>query len=530
LATHLSRINGAPRTLCVTLRVAAANVTATYEKIETGRDASVLHAADFLRRFWLQVLATSAGLLIPCFWHRRIEAGDLASHVYNAWLAQLIERGQAPGLYLARQWNNVLFDLLLLRFGKLFGLAAAQKIVVPICVLIFFWGAFALIAAVARRPPWFLLPCLAMLAYGWTFNVGFFNYYLSLGLGFFATAIVWSGQSRELFLATLLACLVLIAHPQGFVWLAGCVAYVVLWRLLPGRWKLAVPGAAVLGVVVARLYLMTHYESFGVWDTFGPGIYNGSDQLALYGTRYYILSGVALLFGVVCFAADRLRRDRAQGSWGAMRLTLELHWFVVFAIYVLPDVLRVPLYSGWVGALALRLTTAAAVMGLCVLALMQPRKWHAAGFAIIAIVFFAFLYQDTATLNRMEAQIERLIDSRVPAGGRVTATIWPPSDSRLPYIVHMVDRACVGKCFSFQNYEPPSRQFRVRVAEGGSPLNTDDSNASQQMETGEYVVQPGDLPMTQIYQCDVHDLTRLCVRQLASGEPNGRIGYHPPRD
>src|ERR1700674_1417639 len=194
--------------------------------METDRDASALKAAtDFLRRFWLRALAISAGLLIPCFWHRRIEAGDLASHVYNAWLAQLIERGQAPGLYLARQWNNVLFDLLLLKFENLFGLSVAQKIVVPLCVLIFFWGAFALLAAVARRPPWFLLPCLLMLAYGWTFNVGFFNYYLSLGLGFFATALVWSGQGRELILAVVLAGLVLIAHPQGFAWLVGCAGY-----------------------------------------------------------------------------------------------------------------------------------------------------------------------------------------------------------------------------------------------------------------------------------------------------------------
>jgi hypothetical protein len=499
--------------------------------METDRDAPALEATtDFLRRFRLQALAISAGLLIPCFWHRRIEAGDLASHVYNAWLAQLIQRGQAPGLCVARQWNNVLFDLLLLKFGNLFGLSVAQKIVVPLCVLIFFWGAFALIAAVSRRPPWSLLTCLMMLAYGWTFNVGFFNYYLSLGLGFFATALVWRGQGRELILAAMLAGLVLIAHPQGFAWLAGCVGYVALWRLLPGRWKLAVPGAAVLVLVLARLYLMRHYESFGVWETFGPGIYNGSDQLALYGMRYCILSGIALSFGVGCFVADRLRRDRAPESWAAMRLPLELHWFVVLAVYVLPDVLRVPLYSGWVGALALRLTTVAAVMGLCVLALMQSRKWHTAGFTIIAVVFFTFLYQDTAILNRMEAQIERLIATSVPAGGRVTATIWAPPESRLPYIVHMVDRACVGKCFSFQNYEPPSRQFRLRVSEGGSPLNTDDSNASQQMEAGEYVVRPGDLPMAQLYQCDENDLTRLCVRQLAAGETNGRIGYHPPRD
>jgi hypothetical protein len=43
-------------------------------------------------------------------------------------------------------------------------------------------------------------------------------------------------------------------------------------------------------------------------------------------------------------------------------------------------------------------------------------------------------------------------------------------------------------------------------------------------------VQPEDLPMAEIYQCDDHDLTQLCIRQLSAGEANGRIGYHPPRE
>src|SRR5712672_4222573 len=109
--------------------------------METAQQTSCLVAAGrFLRAYWLRSTLISITLLAPCFWHRRIEAGDLGSHVYNAWLAQLIERGQAPGLYLARQWNNVLFDLLLLKLGNLFGFAVAQKIGVSLCVLIFFWG------------------------------------------------------------------------------------------------------------------------------------------------------------------------------------------------------------------------------------------------------------------------------------------------------------------------------------------------------------------------------------------------------
>jgi hypothetical protein len=502
--------------------------------METEQQTSCLMtAARFLREYWFRSTLISLALLIPCFWHRRIEAGDLGSHVYNAWLGQLIEKGQAPGLYFASQWNNVLFDLLLLKCGNAFGLAAAEKIVVALCVLVFSWGLFALLAAATRRAPWSLLPCLGMLSYGWTFNMGFFNYYLSIGLGFFVLAIFWRKEKERATWADVaasmaLAILALAAHPQGFVWLVGCLGYVFLWRILPGWWKLAVPGAAAVAMIAARLYLSHRYESFAVWDSFGPGIYIGADQIALYGTRYWVLSVIALLFGIVCFVIDRIERRRESELWFALRLPLELYCIVVFATYVLPDVVRIPLYAGWIGALAARLTTVSAALGLCVLAFMRPRKWHVIGFGAIATVFFAFLYQDTATLNRMEAQIERLVAS-LPSGERVTASIWAPPDSRVPYIRHMADRACIGRCFSFQDYEPASKQFRVRVEEG-SPVAVDDSDTSQEMEAGEYVVHPSDLPMAHIYQCNAKDLTQLCIRQLAAGETNGRIGYRPPQD
>src|SRR5437879_12021355 len=142
---------------------------------------ALTRAVRFVKARWLLMTATSAALLLPCFWHKRIEAGDLASHTYNAWLAQLIERGQAPGLYLSSQRTNILLDMALVCLGSALSLAVAEKIVVSACVLIFFWGSFALIAAASRRPPWFLVPAIAMIAYGWTFQAGFMNYYLSLG-------------------------------------------------------------------------------------------------------------------------------------------------------------------------------------------------------------------------------------------------------------------------------------------------------------------------------------------------------------
>jgi len=64
-----------------------------------------------LERFFagrLVVLAISALLLAPCYWQPRIQAGDLSSHIYNSWLAQLIESGRAQGLVVAPQTTNVL--------------------------------------------------------------------------------------------------------------------------------------------------------------------------------------------------------------------------------------------------------------------------------------------------------------------------------------------------------------------------------------------------------------------------------------
>ena len=100
---------------------------------------------------WIRLLSISALILVPCFWHPHIEAGDLGSHIYNAWLAQLIEHGQAPGLRIAYPSTNILFDSLLSGLAKVFGLHAAEILSVAIAVLIFFWETFALVAAASKR-------------------------------------------------------------------------------------------------------------------------------------------------------------------------------------------------------------------------------------------------------------------------------------------------------------------------------------------------------------------------------------------
>ncbi len=215
------------------------------QEVSGGADASALAAAaHFAQAYWTMVCVFSAILLIPCFWRRRIAAGDLASHTYNAWLAQLVERGQAPGLWIARQWNNIFFDILLLRLGNLVGLNFAEKIAVCFAVLLFFWGAFALVVAMTRRIPWFLVPCLMIFTYGWTFQMGFLNYYISLGLAFFGMALAERGRGWQLSMLLVLVPLTWIAHPLGVVLLIGGSAYLILAKRLAQRHPWLPLGAA----------------------------------------------------------------------------------------------------------------------------------------------------------------------------------------------------------------------------------------------------------------------------------------------
>jgi len=170
-----------------------------------------------------------------------------------------------------------------------------------------------------------------------------------------------------------------------------------------------------------------------------------------------------------------------------------------------------------------RLTSVSAAVFCCLLGVMRPRKWHLIGFAAIAAAFFTFLYQDTATINRIEEQAERL-ERTLPPNQRVLATILPLPGSRIS-IQHIADRACIGYCFSYGNYEPGSAEFRIHAL-SGNPYVMSSFDAVPDMEDGTYEVQPEDLPAYQLYQCSSSGKD-LCIRPLEAGEENNRLGIEP---
>ncbi len=477
-----------------------------------------------IRRQWLKFLCVSVILLAPCFWHRRIEAGDLGSHLYNAWLVQWIHHGEAPGVWIASQGNNVLFDFLLSSLTSLFGFSAGEKLAVSACVLIFFWGAFALVCAAARRVPWFLLPCVAMIAYGWTFHAGFFNYYIALGLSFLALAIFWRGKGWERLIPLALVPLILLAHPLGIVWLFAAAGYIWIAGSVSRRYHIPLLIAAAGLLFMLRSYLGHHYPT---GNPVSPRyLINGADQFILFGTRYFFLALAAPLFGLAAFVRDAVRRRRDPEYWAQLAIPLQLYVLVELGVILLPASIYSPHYGSEIGLLLERLSLISATLGCCILGVIEARKWHVAGFAAIAAVFFLFVHQDERTLNRMEEQVERMVGT-LPQGARVMETILAPPDWRVTFINHIVDRACIGRCFAYGNYEPASRQFRVRASPGNGIVLTSPVEV-EAMEKGNYIVRTEDLPAYQIYQCGA-DFSDLCIRKLEAGEKNDRLGAHRNR-
>ncbi len=474
---------------------------------------------QFVQAYWLRLLIISAIVLVPCYWHHHIEAGDLASHVYNAWLVQLIKDGQMPGLWLAKRWNNVFFDYSLSGLGKILGWVAAEKIATSGAVLIFFWGAFALASAISRSLPWFILPCVAIFTYGWTFEMGFMNCYISFGLAFFALAILVRGRGWQRGFAVVLMPFIWFAHPLGAVVLGAAGSYALLVERISRRLRLYLVASAILLLAGIHVAIYVHFPSNGVtWGSIPNYTHDGFDQLMLFGPRYLLPSRLLRIFICACLLLDLVRRRHTLRRRSSYWLSVELYVIILSAIVLLPtDIDSRQLHRmGFVsiGFLNERLTSILAVLVCCMLGAMKPQKWQLFGLSAVAVVFFACLFRDTGSINRMEDQLDSLVHN-LPPGQRVVGTIETFASTNVGG-AHIIDRACIDHCFSYDNYEPKVAQFRVRANFDNRFVMTNRPTVSDG-PFDDYIVQSRDLPLLQIDPCSLGAAT-LCVRALAAGD------------
>jgi hypothetical protein len=464
-----------------------------------------------LGRSRMAYLLASLLLLVPCYWQSRLQLGDLSSHIYNAWLAQLIEGGRAPGLAIVPQTTNVLFDLMLSGLFKTFGAEAAQRISVSLAVLTFIWGAFAFVSVVSgRRAAWRLMPAIAMLAYGWVFHMGLFNFYLSLGLCFWALALAWEWKRGRVAAAVPVLALAYVAHGLPVAWTLCLLAYLRLARPMTPPKRALLMAASLAAMILARV-VVTSMMPY-IWLPQQIMSTTGIDQLWVFDNKYAVPLLGLLLIWLLLF----LRLFRDSGARNAASSPLfQLGILSAVGVFIVPTRLDIPGYHHALVYIAERMSLA---VGICLCALLGAapvRAYHRYAMAVVALLFFGFLYRDERALNAFEDPMTRLV-SQLPPGQRVVSAIDDPT-LHINALTHMIDRACLGRCYSYANYEPSTAQFRVRAV-AGNPIVVSTYVDSSSLQTGSYVVKERDLPLYQVY---LDQAGYMHIRILAAGAQTG---------
>jgi hypothetical protein len=185
------------------------------------------------------------------------------------------------------------------------------------------------------------------------------------------------------------------------------------------------------------------------------------------------------------------------------------------AIFLLPGTVLVPGYLHALSYIAERMSLA---MAICVCALLggvQPRALERYAIATVAVVFFCLIYADERALNRFEDRMDSVVMS-LPRGARVVSAI-ADFNIRINALTHMVDRACIGHCYSYGNYEASTGQFRIRAIRQ-NPYVAHTYADSWHLQTGEYIVRQEDIPM---FKVETERDGRLAAKTLKAGAPIG---------
>jgi hypothetical protein len=464
-------------------------------------------------REWIAIPLFSVALLIPCFWQSRIQAADLSSHVYNAWLASQVRQGAAPGLWIEPQSTNVLFDLFLEWLFTRVGPNFAQRIAVSVSVLVFGWGAILFIFRAGGRNWWFAFPCVAMLAYSFIFHMGFFNFYLSLGLCLWYLGVFWGRSWQIRALAMPLLIIAWVAHPFPVVWALGTAVYLAFADYVQPRRRFLLMACGVAALILLRYIISQRYPYS--WSVDQLTFITGANQIALFGLKYVPLFACLLLIWALLLR-DVIKHLGAAHLFATIPFQL---WLLnAAAVALIPDRLLLPGFGRPLGYIAQRLSLSSGLLMCAVLAAVPMTRATKVALASVAILFFALLYTDDRELNRLEDRMD-LVVNQLPRGQRVVTYLHDQSLRSL-VIYHNLDRACIGHCYSYANYEPSSKQFRVHAGPGNG-IVLDKYADVDAVAAGSYVVQPRDLPLYLIYPCGV-DFHDVCSHPLGAGEINGK--------
>lgn len=481
---------------------------------------------------WTLRLLISALLVIPCVWQPIVSVVDLQSHLYNAWLAELIRSGGIHGLWIGHQNTNLVVDLLFAWLLKIVGVSGAERVVTSTLVLVFFWGALQFISAVCGRSVYWLAPWLAVLSYGFTFQYGLLNFYISCAVVLWLLAIVWRKRvGWRMLWTTPLLLLAYLAHPLPVLWFLGVAVYCQLAERLQLRTQVILFIGSLVGLSLIRGYIVTRYIT--IWMPRQLAYWTGADQALLFGWPYLVVAAGFLLFSVVVLVESTNRWAAAVSVSG------QAYFLTAVAIILIPSAIRASPEQAWISHLADRLSLLSGVMLLSVVGSFAYRRWYLPVGFLAAAIFFGALHHDIGNEARVEAKMQELVQA-VPAGERVVLFDHisgakehgelSKRGGRLTHVAgrlssiftsrlnsrHLLSRACLGHCYDYTNYEPSTSQFRIHAAQGNPIVMANYADVAE-MTDGTYVVKENDLPLHALLRCGAGP-DDMQLRSLAKGE------------
>jgi len=257
----------------------------------------------------------------------------------------------------------------------------------------------------------------------------------------------------------------------------------------------------IIHAVIASTMLMK-------WSASQFTLTTGLDQIWVFDSKYYVVL-VALLVVWSRLFLNLIHLSDARRVVSSM--AFQLCVISASAVFILPSTILFPGFHHALVYIAERMSLG---VGICICALLacaRPRRFEQGALVGIALLFFGFLYHDERNLNSFEDRMQDVV-AQLPPGQRVISAIDAP-DLRVNALAHVIDRVCVGRCYSYANYEPSTAQFRIR-AEVENPYVAYTYEDSWMLQVGLYVVKDRDLPL---YQVDLDAGGRMFLKSLRAG-------------
>jgi hypothetical protein len=438
-------------------------------------------------------------IVLPLFCLPRLLAGDFPSHVYNAWLTNQIHRGQLPGLEISSKTSNIAADVLLSALLRTSNVYLAEHIVAAFTILILFWGAFKIVRAISGRDPLRLAPLIAILVYGFVFQMGLLNFCLSLGFCFLLFD-QWTKSRKDWVAIVCLTALAWMSHPLPLLWVAGSLAFYTIAQRCNALYRALLVAVGVLALAAINHLLVTRFSAG--WLPHGWMEISGASQLEIFGALYHwlALAYVALtgvLLGVALFST------RAGFGLAACFFLLQ-----AAAVVLLPYQMAVPGSLATFDLVTARFSLIAGVAFLALMNFATSRRWLRIPIVIVALIYFGLLIHDTRSLAPLSAKLDETVRT-LPAGSRVIMqNVKSPHGGAVP--VHfMLERSCIGHCYAYANFEPSTGHFRVRAI-APNPYVLSNNLSVAELNGGSYMLREFEEPLYVVQPC-AKDPKDFCV-------------------